>query len=728
MSASLRLVSDVLVSGTVDISFVVEAIRAQSLLCQAYADDEGSEGSIRIWWNQVCAMASGTETEQWAASQLIGLTMETGPVAIVRECCSSALDHLLRVLKGCSAISTRSAALSAACTVIERAANCPEALHTIARTQLPRFVALLLDKKAWDDGANCRVCLGALSRIAHSCPNSIKQHVRQAVALASSCLDSDDRSTVQVSAQLVGHLAACGCAQASWEDIMAAVLTELEFAVGFTAREHAVDLGAKTLFSLEPLTNHADAASLSVATAVSRRVFALCCWSCHMLSTGAAGRAARMVPAARMVALVEHVANSTTESNPWHRNISQLRPTEALMVTPIVQAELAVLIGQLASAARRHLLPLHARTGRVLSLLVQSNKELWHAATRAKAYCAATAALQALGTSLQPSLVRPVLELALDDIRSSFPNQIQQTTLKEATHKAGRQQNKRHKVMHDSSEKNATVKFEPSVDVLVAALNFIKAVLDECGVVLETCNRVSIDSVLAETIQRSIHSSNKSMRSLVQPALLEVLLATLVAPTCTAAPLVPHAMIICKAIQLDLSASSLVHALCKTILAVCTTCVQPRQPPRFDSTSSPEFSHDARVLYSSATIPASLSAGIHQGSGGVNPGASPAVTHLFGSSDAPVNDSTKLAEQPQPEAVSMQISDRASNDQAAAAESASQSLHPPASTRSVKSRKIPKKVPVADAPSSAQNAVKSDSDSDSDGGIVDDSPDCSDNE
>merc|ERR1712086_791609 len=175
-----------------------------------------------------------------------------------------------------------------------------------------------------------------------------------------------------------------------------------------------------------------------------------------------------------------------------------------------------------------------------------------------------------------------------------------------------------HKVMHDSSEKNTTVKFEPSVDVLVAALNFIKAVLDECGVVLETCNRVSIDSVLAETIQRSIHSSNKSMRSLVQPALLEVLLATLVAPTCTAAPLVPHAMIICK-----------------TILAVCTTCVQPRQPPRFDSTSSPEFSHDARVLYSSATIPASLSAGIHQGSGGVNPGASPAVTHLFGSSDAP---------------------------------------------------------------------------------------------
>ena len=47
------------------------------------------------------------------------------------------------------------------------------------------------------------------------------------------------------------------------QDIMAAVLTELEFAVGFTAREHAVDLGAKTLFSLEPLTNHADVCMLT---------------------------------------------------------------------------------------------------------------------------------------------------------------------------------------------------------------------------------------------------------------------------------------------------------------------------------------------------------------------------------------------------------------------------------------------------------------------------------
>ena len=35
--------------------------------------------------------------------------------------------------------------------------------------------------------------------------------------------------------------------------------------------------------------------------------------------------------------------------------------------------------------------------------------------------------------------------------------------------------------------------------MLVAALNFIKAVLDECGVVLETCNRVSIDSVLVSS-------------------------------------------------------------------------------------------------------------------------------------------------------------------------------------------------------------------------------------
>lgn len=44
---------------------------------------------------------------------------------------------------------------------------------------------------------------------------------------------------------------------------------------------------------------------------------------CRIMS-GVQGGAARMVPAARMVALVEHVANSTSESNPWHRNISQV--------------------------------------------------------------------------------------------------------------------------------------------------------------------------------------------------------------------------------------------------------------------------------------------------------------------------------------------------------------------------------------------------------------------
>ena len=46
-----------------------------------------------------CVDRNDLQTEQWAASQLIGLTMEIGPVAIVRECCSSALDHLSRVLK-----------------------------------------------------------------------------------------------------------------------------------------------------------------------------------------------------------------------------------------------------------------------------------------------------------------------------------------------------------------------------------------------------------------------------------------------------------------------------------------------------------------------------------------------------------------------------------------------------------------------------------------------------
>ena len=74
-------------------------------------------------------------------------------------------------------------------------------------------------------------------------------------------------------------------------------------------------------------------------------------------------------------------------------------------------------------------------------------------------------------------------------------------------------------------------------------------------------------------------------------------MAAVLVPSATRSPLIPLAIVICKvkgvkcfyisdlpvqAIMLDVKSSRGAMALSKTVLALCTACIQPRAPPKFD--------------------------------------------------------------------------------------------------------------------------------------------------
>eukprot|EP00656_Telonema_subtile_P029624 TRINITY_DN32718_c0_g1_i1.p1 TRINITY_DN32718_c0_g1~~TRINITY_DN32718_c0_g1_i1.p1 ORF type:complete len:637 (+),score=209.42 TRINITY_DN32718_c0_g1_i1:296-2206(+) len=636
--------------------------------------------------------------------------MEHGPDGFVVEFAAGALELLNRLVKGCSSASSRKAVLNAACGVIERAAHTPEALHTISRTQLPRLVSYLLEKSS--DTAHLELCTHALSRVIVSSPGTLRQHAQAAARFASAGLDSESSALREMSAQLIGLLPRCKFGQVSWEGLMHAVLRELEQCVGLeSASERAAPSGV-LVFELAPVAPQSlKLSSVSLAAALARRARALCSCVKQLLGTDLQGEP-RAVPAAQILALLQHLNNSSA-SSPWHGALPQLRQTEAVLLLPVLQAEVVTLVGQLALAARRRMLPLQAKLGRGLVLLAQSTKDQWQEATRAQVYLAASHLIQALGPCLKDSLALPLLALALADIRNSVQVTSQQaTTLKQATSKGGRQ-NKRHKsnqkTTNDTSPDVVAVP-EPSAQVVQGALQLVRTVLEQCGAVLAGCNRVEVDSVLVDTLHKTIFKSTVATRSL-QASLLGALLAAVLAPSATASPLIPHAVLVCKAIALDTNCGAETVSLCNTVLAVCTSSIQPKAPAKFEATLVPEFSHEAVSLYSSRVV-ASMAAGEALGS---NAAKQPEGS-LFGApKPQPVPPSVDTK---QPEAVIQETKPTPVPRKESASKPATRSQPKTAPAQANQSKK-------RDNEAAAMNL---DSDSDDDIGLVDDSPDASDEE